>query len=264
MSIHSGIGGRRRAGRDTPRRLAVALVGLAAVAGCASVPRESVDLSVLVGQRLTALEQSHRAFVSAYFQVSRERVEDYIQYRWTPEFLARFVEDSNIIDDLESPAVLTEEQRARLRDELERIAAQPDPLAVTQAVERALGDRVRGEAMLDFARAALARVEETRAELVRPLDQLQAEALDQIRSTYAETQMMQATLTSHLRSVQQVTAEQDTMLARLGALERRDQAVRSAVQVNEEVLQAIDQTKKADEVLEKLRKILSRSNKEPK
>jgi hypothetical protein len=233
-------------------------------AGCATVPKESVELSILVGQRLTAVENSHRGFVSEYFRVSRQRVEDYIQYRWTPDFLEHFVEDSGILRDLENPAVLSEAQRARLRTELEGIADRTDPETVTRAVERALGDRVRGEAMLNFARAAMERVEETRQELIRPLDALEARTLEEIRSSYTDLRVMQTTLTTHLQSIRHVTAEQDTMVARLGMLGRRDQAIRTAVQVNQEVLRAIDQTKKAEDVIEKLRQILNRSDKEEK
>lgn len=70
------------------------LVSTIANSGCAKVPPQAVVLSRTVGQRLVDLQSSHEAFVRAYFQVTRQRLNDFLANQWTPTFLGKFVENS--------------------------------------------------------------------------------------------------------------------------------------------------------------------------
>ena len=64
------------------------------LAACASVPPEAVELSQVAGRRVADAQASHEALAAAYFDLSRQRIEDFIDQRWTPRFLANFVAGS--------------------------------------------------------------------------------------------------------------------------------------------------------------------------
>src|SRR5215467_3017542 len=95
------------------RVFSVAVLAVGAI-GCARVPSQAVVLSRTVGQRLVDLQGSHEAFVRAYFQVTRQRLNDFLVNQWTPTFLGNFVETSDLMNRLENVQPLTEEQKARL------------------------------------------------------------------------------------------------------------------------------------------------------
>src|SRR5437762_13851036 len=54
-------------------------VGFAAcLSGCASIPRESVDLSYTLGQDLESVHQSYRDLITRYFEALRAQVNNAI------------------------------------------------------------------------------------------------------------------------------------------------------------------------------------------
>lgn len=73
------------------------LVSTIVNSGCAKVPPQAVVLSRTVGQRLVDLQSSHEAFVRAYFQVTRQRLNDFLVNERTPTFLGKFVETSDLM-----------------------------------------------------------------------------------------------------------------------------------------------------------------------
>jgi len=95
--------------------LFVLLIIAALDAGCARVPSQAVVLSRTVGQRLTDIQTSHEAFVRAYFPVTRQRLEDFLENQWIPTFLGKFVDESQLMNQLENIQPLTEEQKTRLK-----------------------------------------------------------------------------------------------------------------------------------------------------
>ncbi|MDT8369922.1 MAG: hypothetical protein RQ745_12010 [Longimicrobiales bacterium] len=234
------------------------VVPLLALAGCASIPQEAADLSHVVGQRLAAVQASHEGFARAYFQLSRDRVEDFLQRRWIPEFLATFVADADLAGELASPDPLTGVQEDRLREELAaRLSLEGAALDRTvEAVKSGLGDADRGEIVLDFATAALEQIEAQRRELIGPINQMEADALRELRRTWAELIQAQAGVTAFIQSTHDVTAEQDAVLARLGMLEARDRVIEDAVSLSEEVVRITDETGPAQDVLRRLRERL--------
>src|SRR3954469_569520 len=93
-------------------RLGAALLIFFALAfsSCVRVPPQAVVLSRTVGERLPDLQASHEAFVSAYFDVARQRVDDFLDQRWIPTFLGKFVQDADLMQKLENVQPLTSEQ----------------------------------------------------------------------------------------------------------------------------------------------------------
>lgn len=208
---------------------------------CVKVPAEAVVLSRTVGERLPDIQASHEAFVSAYFQVSRDRVEDFLNQRWIPTFLGKFVAGSNLMDKLQNVKPLTDEQNAALQAKLQNagIPAAEQP-KVIQAVNSALGDPDRGKLVLLFSEAALKQIAAERKSLLDPIDEQERISLDALRKVYAQVEQAQSTVTAHLSSVQKVTNEQDQVLERLNLLKSRDAVVDKALVVNQQIMGILD------------------------
>lgn len=248
----------------------IVFLGLA-TSGCAKVPPQAVVLSRTVGERIADVQASHEAFLRGYFQLTRKRIEDFLADRWIPTFLDNFVKGSDLMNKLVNVQPLTEVQLTNLKARLEAAGVSPaDQAKVLHVVNSTLGDPDRGKLVLQFSEAALKQIELKRKSLLSPVDELERQALDELRKTYAELQQAQSTVTAHLSSIQQVTAEQDKVLERLGLLRKRDAIVESAINLNQQVMGILDAGKDGEKTitdlsafLEKFKKLAAKDG-EPK
>ncbi len=238
--------------------VSLAALAIAGLPGCASVSPESVELSVVVGERITDMQVVHEALVQEYFRLSRERVEDFLNNRWMPQFLENFVRDASIMDLLEAPSPLPEEDLDRFREELARSFQLPPERveAAVLAVRRALGDAERGELVLEFADAAMVEIRAQRAQLLDPIDAQEEKVLRELRAAYTELRAAQNAVTDHLRSVQDVQVEQDAVLQRLDLLRVRDKAIESAVAVNDRIVSLLSQGGDPQETVNKILEVV--------
>lgn len=229
------------------------VAGILSITSCARVPQQAVILSSTVGERIADLEASHEAFVSAYFGLTRDRIEDFLTERWIPTFLGKFVKEAKLVDELMSVQPLTSEQLTRLTTELQNANIQGAiQLKILQAVNSALGDPDRGELVLVFSELALKKIEERRNSLIDPIDELERRTLEELRKAYSQLKQAQSTVTAHLSSIRKVTEEQDKVLERLGLLRKRDQIVETAIKTSEEIMGILDAGKGAADTLKEL------------
>ncbi|UCF20193.1 MAG: hypothetical protein JSU87_01935 [Gemmatimonadota bacterium] len=240
-----------------PSMLLAALAALALQA-CASVPPESVELSVVIGERITDMQVAHEALVQEYFRISRERVEDFLDNRWMPHFLGDFVRRAGLMDSLATPSPLSEDDLERFREEMARaFQISPEKLDdAVLAVRRALGDAERGEMVLEFAEAAMVEIRAQRAQLLDPIDAQESKVLMELRAAYTELRAAQNVVTNHLRSIRDVQVEQDAVLQRLDLLRARDKAIESAVAVNDQIVSLLNQSGDAEETVNKILRVV--------
>ena len=229
--------------------LSVMLFGVA----CAKVSQQAVILSNTVGERIADMEASHQAFVSAYFRLSRDRVEDFLTQRWISTFLGIFVRKAELMDKLEKVEPLTEEQKGRLIAELQKFNISGDiQSAVLQAVNSALGDPDRGQLVLQFSQAAMKEIENKRKSLLVPINEMEGKTLEELRKAYAQLKQAQSTVTAHLSSIRKVTEEQDRVLERLRLLRQRDQIIEKVITANQTIMGILDAGKDAAATLSEL------------
>lgn len=233
------------------------IVCVLSTSACVKVPAQAVVLSRTVGERLPDLQASHEKFVSAYFQLSRERVDDFLDQRWIPTFLGNFVVESKLMDQLENVSPLTPAQNAQLKARLEQAGITGgDQDKVFRAVSNALGDPDRGQLVLLFSESALKKIEAKKKALISPIDDQERKVLAELRNVYAQLQQAQSTVTAHLSSVQKVTEEQDQVLQRLGLLKTRDEVVEKAIDTNQQIMGIINAGQEAGETLDKLERFI--------
>ena len=229
------------------------LICLFTIGGCVRVPPQAVVLSRTVGERLPDLQASHEAFVSAYFQVSRERIQDFLDQRWIPTFLGKFVAESKLMDQLENVKHFTDQQNTALQAKLQSAGISSDEQAkVIKAVNDAFGDPDRGKLVLLFSESALKQIELKRKALLDPIDAQERSSLEELRRDYAQLEQAQATVTAHLSSIQKVTDEQNQVLARLGLLKSRDAIIDKALQTNQQIMSILNAGDDAENTVKQL------------
>ena len=81
--------------------------------GCASVPKEAVQLSYMVGQDIQELHNGYRRTVVFSFEQIRQRGLTVIDERWTPAYLENYVKKSELLDHLQDESV---DESERYRD----------------------------------------------------------------------------------------------------------------------------------------------------
>jgi len=233
---------------------------VALTASCAPVPQEAVVLSNLVGTRIVAHRASHEAFVRHYYAGSRNVVEMFLRDRWVPEYLERFVAESEVLDLLTTPdEVFGPGQLERLKEEILAISGVGEvrtPLIV-EAVTRVVGDAERGQVMLDFAEVALAEIESQRSELLQPLYLQEQQVLNRLAESYGQLQQAQAQLTAYLASVTEVNRSQDELLEAMGVGQVRDDVLEQTVWLSAELAAAARSGRSAAEALERMKALIA-------
>ncbi len=222
--------------------------------GCMKVSQQSVVLSSVVTQRISAMQASHEAFVTSYFRATSERIEDFISHRWIPVFLENFVAKADshghgLDEVLEEATPFTPEQETRLKASL-LSAGVTNPEPVLKALRHALGGAERGEIVLQFAEAAASEIMRKRKSLLNPIKELERKTLQELRLSYAQIQEAQSAVVGHLRSLKSVQDEQDKVLQKVGLLEKRDRVVEKAIDVNESITSILDSGETAKTTLE--------------
>ena len=66
------------------------------IAGCVSIPSEAPELSIELGKRISAIEESNITLIHRYFDHKREQVDNFIQEEWIPEFAKNFFSNSKV------------------------------------------------------------------------------------------------------------------------------------------------------------------------
>ena len=229
--------------------------------GCVRVPEQAVVLSNVVGERIGDMQASHEKFVAAYFQLTRERLEDFITQRWVPTFLGNFVKEAQLIKELVEAQSLTDKEVQLLTEALQG-AQISDVDQVISAVQSAFADPERGQIVLEFSEGALKQIELKRKSLIDPINAFEAKTLDELRKAYSQLKQAQSTVTGHLSSIKEVTDAQDKILERLGLTRQRDSIIQSAIDANEKVTSIIDAGKDAAATVSSLEKELTAKVKE--
>jgi len=67
------------------------LVFLILVVGCPSAPKHTVELAEIVDKQIAEMEASHETFVRLYYAKLREDVDQFMEQKWIPHFLANVV-----------------------------------------------------------------------------------------------------------------------------------------------------------------------------
>lgn len=149
--------------------LTVMIVGLSS---CASIPRATVDMSMMLGQQINALEQGHIATINAYYKEKEQSAILFLDEVWYHRYLTDLFAESETIEFWNE--VLVEELPRRIES------------------LKVLTDLIQSDYM------------EERASLLTPLEDGKEKLLGTIREHYAVAREMNDLITENVNSVHNI------------------------------------------------------------
>lgn len=153
--------------------------------GCATIPPAAPELSAQLGNQLAVIESSHLTLLHRFFELKRNEVDRFIQDEWTPTF---------------SEEVFSE---PKIKEAWNTIVAENNPAERMKFLNR-IGLKLQE------------RINQKRLELIRPLDDLERQIEQELRSEYDQAMSINNTITSFLISASKISENQNRYLQMLG------------------------------------------------
>lgn len=183
--------------------------------GCATVPKEVVELSYTVGQDLEALHLSYRTLMEVHFDGLRAQPVDFLEKRWIPAFLQDFMQSGQLI----------------------QIARGSDSMQVQEDVQA-------------WVEVAIETIEEKKRELLDPIDKDEKELLESVDEAFARVIRANATITAHLNSIRKVQEIRDDALRALNLNELRDRIDEGLASASQKAEAALEKFKELEGLTE--------------
>ncbi len=227
-------------------KLIISVIITAALTSCASIPKETILLSKVLGSDLVILQHSHRGVIALYY----ENIKD----------------DINVfVDDVYSPFVIN----YVLKKELEKFNnGEPSLFTSIKNAGKTGGKGNTDDAlatMLEFQQAANAQIQTKRKELLTPILKQENKIINNINRSYENAIYANATITSYLLSVRKLKGSQQEALSIIGLEGFDDSTTNTLLKVSELVRNAVEKGKeidiKSDDAYSKMEKILNQIKK---
>jgi len=162
---------------------AVLMAPVTFINGCASVPKESVELSYALGEDLESLHQSYKTLITSYFDILRRDVNSAIDRVFFPAYINDFVITGELIEH-----------------------AKNENHAWVEA----------------WARIAVETVDKERINRIEPINQAERELLLSVNDAFDKVVRANSTITAHLNSIRKVDEVQGRVLESLELKDVRD------------------------------------------
>ncbi len=197
--------------------------------GCAIIPAEAPELSVELGNRISAIEDANITLLNRFFDMKRSEVDRFVEEEWVPAFAEKFFSQSKIS---KAWNIIVSEN-----DKNER-------LKFIVMVGPKLQEMINKK----------------RLELIGPLDILERRIEKNIREEYNQVRSMNNTISSFLFSAAKVSENRNRYLEMAGVTEQQigqlidqtDDAVSILLKRTKDVQGKV---KTGEEYLKKLRSI---------
>lgn len=191
------------------------LLGLLTVLGsCAKVPPEVVQLSSTLGEDIVATQTSYQLLITIHFDNLRRQVNTFIDTRWRPVFLKKFIKNGDLVGR----------------------ATDPDPNAVLTKVG-------------NWAQVAIEQIETKRKELLDPVDSDEKALQAAVDEAFNRMIRANTAITAHLNSIRKVKEFQDQILEKAGVKDLRDRINNALIAASDKTNDLIKKVEKADNIV---------------
>jgi len=146
------------------------------VGGCASVPKESVELSYTLGNDLESLHRSYKTLIERYFESLRREINGAIDRVFIPAYINDFVKTVMLVENAK--------------------ADRPDLIEA-------------------WARIAIETIDNERTKRLAPIEKAEKDLLVIVNDAFDRAVRANATVTAHLNSIRKVKEVQDDILESL-------------------------------------------------
>lgn len=234
--------------------------------GCATVPKETVELSEIVDQQIMEMQRSHEEFVGLYYDQLRKEVDNFMEQKWIPFFLSNVVNGSGesskqFRKDLDKAYKLSNIDWENII-EVKGIKDDDVKKAILEAIkDLTLRENAQlGVVLLDFSKAAQEQINKQRKSLIQPIDDQERYVLDKLRSGYSDLLRSSAAIKGYLAATVKLTSERDLILEKIGAIESERKIVSTAVEYNDKALIALDKSKDLEKNIDDFLKKIQAAN----
>lgn len=203
-------------------RSAFVVLLISLLSGCATVPKETVELSTELTKMIRSAESSHLALVEDYIVEKKHRADDFLERVWIPTFMSKGMKDTKILDS---------------------IAAEKDPVR-------------KGALLQEFNEDAAVEIAKRRALIISAIDNVGASLREAVRDHYGEMLAVNQALTANIKSASDVTKTRDELFS---ALKVDPKALVPLDKINgvlEKILTHKDDADTLDKYIEEAKKIL--------
>ena len=182
--------------------------------GCASIPKEVVELSYSIGEDLNSIHVSYRMLIQEHFENLRSQRIDFLKNRLIPVFLEKFIDKGELVTTVQGS----------------------DPVEVLEGVQ-------------DWVEVAIETIEEKKRELIDPIDGSEKQLLELVDEEFSRIIRANAAITAHLNSIRKVQSVQDEALRALKIKELRDTINEELIAASIKADEALERVKKAEGII---------------
>jgi len=168
------------------RIMLLTLVIIVIFPSCATVPKESAELSMELTRMIRSAQASHIALLDQYVRECKERSNEFLEKKWIPTFMENATKASRI----------------------------------TEMVERERDAGKKAALISEFTIDASVEIEKRRASLIGSIDEIDNALRNAITSHYDDMLTVNQALTAHLASAAEVGEIRAKLLSSLNVNER--------------------------------------------
>lgn len=158
-------------------------------AGCANIPPEAPQLSVELGNRVSALQDANLTLLHRFFDMKRAEVDRFVDTEWVPTFTREVFADPMISETWDT--IVKENNAADRAMFFQKVCPK---------MQAAINNK--------------------RAELVKPLDDLERSIEQKLRDDYAQVAAINNSITSLLVSASKVEENRNRYLSMIGVTDK--------------------------------------------
>lgn len=220
---------------------------------CVSAPKETVELSEIIGNQISEMQASHEKFVHLFYDKLREDVDNFLTKVWIPRFMSNVIEGKGEASRQFRKDLDTAYKLSRLDwGEVVQIKNIQDN-EIKEAIEASLKRLTEeqnanlGMVLIDFASGAQAEINKQRRKMMDPINEQEAYVLEELRDGYADLQRGSAAIKGYLAATVKLVEERDAVLDQLGVLETQKKIIKTATNLSDEAVKALDKVEDIDE-----------------
>ena len=207
----------------------IRLIALIVLASCASVPKESVELSATVGRDIVVVYASHKEITKILFGRMKNDINDFVDDVYGPYQIGKLLEaDFNDFNN-NDPESLS----------FSIVDAAQNPTDANKQ-KRAL------TLMEFFVSFTHEDIEFYRKELLKPVLAQEKEVMDAIDRSYNQIIYANSIVIGHLASVRQVHDAQEEILNQFGVKDLRTKTAKQLSDASNTILQVLNEAEKID------------------
>jgi len=226
--------------------------------GCVSAPKETVELSEIVGKQISEMQASHEKFVHLYYDKLRDEIESFMTQVWIPRFLSNIIEGEDEVSqqfrqDLDTAYKLSSLDWEEVV-QIQKIEDEDIKKAIEDTLKRLIEKQNSnlGMVLIDFAEGVQTEINKRRRSLIKPINDQEAYVLEQLRDGYADLLRGSAAIKGYLASTVKLVEQRDAVLDQLGVLETQKNIIKTATKLSDDAVSALDQVENMEEGIDNI------------